>query len=151
MKKILFAMLCILVFASFCYAAAGEVVEEDGISAGDMRATSNFTPGDSYMYHSFVSDSSDPTVPTNIVENNTRVNIGLHAGITQTYHRHYIISDAAGTMVDYTLVSTVLTAGTDYTTFVTFSLPPGDYTFTFAAGGSVSGIAVADQVRFSVR
>ncbi len=146
MKKILFATLCILVFASFCYAAADEVV------GGQTRAKSDFVSGDSYITYVYVSDSADASdLPTHIVTADVNVWVGVHAGMTQTYFRHYMITDSAGTLVDYDMVSGDWSADTFHNLGLPFTLPIGDYTFTFVAAGGTSGMAVADQVRFSVR
>lgn len=146
MKKILISILCILAFASICFANDVETVS-------GARTTQDFVAGDPYIVYSYVTDSGDPdNIPARVVTNNPELRVSFHSHFTQLYTRHYIVSDETGTMVYYNGANvTTVNAGDVFNGSVTPSLANGDYVFTFVAAGETNGMAVGDQFHFSVR
>jgi hypothetical protein len=146
MKKILFSLLCILVLTSLCYATTEE------ISSQSVRTASEYAAGDIFFYHAYVYESGDAdAIAQNIIFGTPVLVWQFWVPTTQTYYRHYIITDSTGTMVFYNVFSGSLTGSTIATITLSPSLPTGDYTWTGVVAGATSGMAVTHQVRFSVR
>jgi len=86
-----------------------------------------------------------------VIFNAPVLHISFWAHRTQTYYRHYLVTDTAGTVVFYGFFSSSL-AGLTYHTFnLQQSLNNGDYVFTMVIAGDLDGILVSDQFHFSVR
>ena len=150
MKKGLVAVLCILAFASVCFAETVETVEVANVD----RTASEYVPGDLFPLDSFIFDWSDVT------DTPTRIVIGGDAAYrwtfwtptSQVYWRHYLVSDPTGTVKYYHVTSSSLT-GNQYNTvtLAPINLPDGDYIMTAVVAGAVSGQGISDPIRFSVR
>ena len=89
--------------------------------------------------------------PTRLIYGKPRFTIEFWSPMTQDYYRHYVVTDSAGTVVYYNLFSGSLPGDSIQKTWLDIVLPDGDYTFTAVIAGGVSGMAVTDQLRFSVR
>lgn len=106
------------------------------------------------MFYSYVYDSADSDlIPTQVVTNNAVLRVSFWSQLTQIWHRYYIVTDPAGSMIYFNdSNSTSVTGGTQFFGSVTVStLPVGDYIFTFVSAGAVGGLVVSDQFPFSIR
>lgn len=147
MKKIVISILCILAFASISFASDVETVNGG-------RTTQDFVAGAPHMFYSYVYDSADSDlIPTQVVTNNAVLRVSFWSQLTQIWHRYYIVTDPAGSMIYFNdSNSTSVTGGTQFFGSVTVStLPVGDYIFTFVSAGAVGGLVVSDQFPFSIR
>jgi hypothetical protein len=147
MKKILIAILCIFAFASVCFAQGVETVSAD-------RAATDWSSGDVFVGYNYVYNMSNPDkTPSRIIVGDFAFTWKVWIPTTQTYYRHYIVTDPTGTMVYYFKTTAPALSSGDYATMTlaNISLPDGDYTMTAVIAGAVSGMAVSDPVHFSVR
>jgi hypothetical protein len=147
MKKIFISLLCVLAFASICFANDVETVS-------GARTTQDFVGSDPFIFYSYVYDSGDSATqtPAKEVTNNPVLRVSFWSHLTQIWHRYYIVTDPAGTMVFFdNSNSSSLSGGTQFFGAVTPSLGVGDYIFTFVSAGAVDGLVVSDQFSFSVR
>lgn len=144
MKKLL--LVSILFFFGVGAASAGETVTKMERQALDFAASETF------MLSSYVCDSSDVNciLATTGVPNNPVLHVVFYAPTEQSYWRHYIVSDMAGTVVLYAPFNGVLTPGA-YIFNLAISLPPGEYFFAFVGAGTVGGMAISHEYAFGVR
>jgi hypothetical protein len=145
----LLAIICILAFASACFAQTGETVEAMSVD----RAASEWAVGDLYFLYTYVYASGDVNKkPARIIVGNWNFVWNVWTPKTQIYWRHYIVSDPTGTIVSYAPYSGSMTGGQyNEITYGGPSLPDGDYTFTVVVAGEESDMAISDPFKFSVR
>jgi hypothetical protein len=150
MKRALFAVFAVLAFLLVSTASfAGEKKVPSSMSAKSFQA---FDPSfeQAHVSSSLSVDTGVPVKVINFAAETPVLHIDFYAPTSQFYTKIYIVSDTAGTIVSLPIFTDFLEAG--FTAFdLNTPLPPGDYTFTALAVGSMDGsAAISDPYKFSV-
>ncbi|MEF9426869.1 MAG: hypothetical protein L0956_06755 [Candidatus Mariimomonas ferrooxydans] len=146
-----FSLIIFIVLATVSTSFAGEerIISEGDISAMDYTSVSDAMFDRVHMCSYFTSDCK---VPGSYTLGQPRFNMRFWAPATQAYARHYLISDAAGTLVTYELYTSTISYGWSERIYDPIaSLPNGDYIFTVIWQGTVDVRAAMKSSSFAVR
>ena len=154
MKKNVYLIIC-LSFAFCLLSSAGLVKAEERVAPLQTRHMKQYDDAQMFITKAYVCDiSADPgcEISAKLIYGKPAIRIVYWSPISQEYYRHYIISDAAGTVVFYDLSSSLIASPYYHTiTYTGPDLPAGVYTFTAVIAGGIDGMAMTDQMEFTVR
>ncbi|HXX58943.1 MAG TPA: hypothetical protein VEI96_13160 [Thermodesulfovibrionales bacterium] len=146
MKKfysLIFSVFFVLIFSSVSLAGLN-------LNVGSGMKTKSFNDLSFDQAHICSSSSTDCFAPEKVTFETPVLHISFFSPVVQGCTIHWIVSDPAGTFVDYIPTSNSLSFGSN-TFEIPEPLPVGDYVFTAIVVGDVSGQIISDQYRFSVR
>lgn len=146
MKKLL-AVLFILLVPGL--SSGGEEIDDKNVTV--QAAPRDSALPDVFFFRAHTCDDFATNCgPDNLLGNPFVVYIDVFVPSTQSYDRHYIVTDIEGAFVGYQLVTGTLTFGRNVRS-VGFSLTPGKlYRFIAAVVGADGRAAMSDPYTFKV-
>lgn len=146
MKKLLLVLFILLVPG---LSSGGEEIDVMGETATPTHGDSALPDVFFFLAHTCETATTD-CLPDNLVSNPFAVYLKVWAPSTQSYTRHYIVTDTEGALVGYASATGVLTIGTNHLS-VTFSLTAGKvYRFIGIVAGADGKAGVSDPYTFKV-